>query len=278
MEPIGLDAGTSQDSLNQFATNNFVDNYQHMFPYTELGLFRYFSKELLAYNVKYEDNNTAAATTDHRSRSFIAIDFGKSSPILKAYFIPIIKVRKTEHSTLTLVSQTITKLTDSEELKFPNYDILSDYLQTSTEGSKLEVEMLSIYCVPSADSRLKMYLRSQSTSFNSIRANMTLDGKLEQTDLAKRIAELETLWSFVLLPARGMKADEELPDKAHRTAGILYYYDIRYGVLIPTPRLYIPVRHYGINDTAIVNGLLHYLKNRGKDEAAGHYLKALQTA
>ena len=278
IEPIGLDAGTPQNTLNEFATNHIVDNVQRMFPATDLRLFHHFSKELLTYNLGHGINDTALATADHHSRSFIAFDFGKTSTMLKAYFFPIFKAKETGQSTLSLISHAIGRLAKLEELRFPSYDFLSDYLQTSPEGSGLEVEMLSIDCVSPASSRMKLYVRSRSTSFESVRANMTLDGKLKQRDLDKGIVELEKLWRLVLVPARHANAEEELPHKAHRTAGILYYYDFGPGQLVPTPRLYIPVRHYAKNDAAIVEGLANYLKLRGQDETTSRYLKALQTA
>ncbi len=277
IEPIGLDAGTPQHTLNEFATNAVVDNFQHIYPSTDLSLFHYFSKELLTYNVERGDNDRAWATVGHQSRSFLAFDFGETTPMLKAYFLPIFKAMETGQSTMALISQAIDRLSKLERLTFPSYEILSEYLRTSTQGSELQAEMLAIDCVAPASSRMKIYMRSRSTSFDSIRANMTLDGKLEQRDLDKGITELEKLWKMVLLPARHATSSEELPRKDHRTAGILYYYDIRPGQPYPIPRLYIPVRHYGETDTAIAMGLTRYLKTRGEGEIAGRYLKALRT-
>ena len=267
IEPIGLDAGTPQDTLNKFATNAVVDNSQHIYPSTDLSLFHYYSKELLTYNVE----------RCHQSRSFLSFDFGETKPMLKAYFLPIFKAMETGQSTMALISQAIDKLSKVEGLMFPSYEILCEYLRTSTQGSKLQAEMFSIDCVSPASSRMKIYVRSQSTSFDSIRANMTLDGKLRQRDLDKGMVELEKLWKMVLLPAQFATANEELPRKDHRTAGILYYYDIKPGQAYPIPRLYIPVRHYGETDTAIVMGLTRYLNTRGQDKTATHYLKALRT-
>ena len=278
IEPIGLDAGTPRNILNQYATNHIVNNVQRIFPSTDLRLFHHFSRELLTYNLEREDKDTSLATAGHRSRSFIAFDFGKTSTMLKAYFLPVFMAREIGQSTIALISQAIARLAKVEGLEYPGYDILSDYLQTSPEGLRLEAEMFSIDCVSPAFSRLKVYLRSRSTSFRSVRANMTLDGKLKSRDLDKGMAELEKLWRMVLLPARHANADQELPHKDHRTAGNLYYYDIKPGKLAPTPRLYIPVRHYGESDTAIVEGLTRYLKTRGQDRTTDRYLKALQTA
>ena len=272
IEPIWLDAGTPQNALNAFATVHLVENVQRDLLGVDLRLFHYFSKELLTYNV--EHRNTALTTAaGHQSRTFIAFDFGKTGITLKAYFFPIFKARESGLSTLALISQAIAGL-GKLGLQVPGYDILCNYIRTSREGSMLETEMFAIDCVSPASSRMKVYLRSQSTSFESVRANMTLGGKLKKYD--KGIAELEKLWKSVLLPARNASAHEELPHKAHRTAGVLYYYEIKPDQLVPTPRVYIPVRHYGQNDTAISEGLVRYLKTRGLDETSDRYLRALQ--
>ena len=278
IEPIGVEAGTSQDPLNELSTIRVVSDFQHLYPDTDLRSFHHFSKELLTYDRRHGINDIASSAAGHRSRSFVAFDFGKTNTMLKAYFFPIFKAQDTGQSTLALISQAIARFAKLEGLKFPAYDILSEYLQTSPEGSGLKAEMFSTDCVSPVSSRIKIYLRSQSTSFKSVRANMTLDGKLKHDDLEKGVQELEKLWRLVLLPARQTNADVELPYKAHRTAGILYYYDIMPGRLLPIPRLYIPVRHYGQSDTAIAEGLVRYLKARGQDEITGRYLKALQTA
>ena len=276
MEPIGLDAGTPQNALNEFATNHLVGNIQRNFMNIDLLLFHYFSKELLTYNSGHPDTASTTAA-GHRSRSFIAFDFGKTSIMLKAYFFPAFKARESRMSALALISQAIAGLTKFG-LYFPGFEFLTDYIRMTTEGSRLKTEIFAIDCVKPASSRLKVYLRSQSTSFTSVHTNMTLGGKLRQSNLDKGIAELEKLWKYVLLPARNASADEELPHKAHRTAGILYYYEIKPDQLMPTPRVYIPVRHYGQDDTTIARGLVQYLKTRGQDEISDRYLKALQAS
>ena len=276
IEPIGLDAGTPTNALNEFATTHLIENIQRNFMSADLRLFYYFSKELLSYNLGHPDTASTAAA-DHRSRSFLAFDFGRTSIMLKAYFLPAFKARESQVSTLALISQAIAGLAKLG-LHFPGFEFLTDYIRMSKEGSRLETEMFAIDCVTPASARMKVYLRSQSTSFTSILSNVTLGGKLRQYNLDTGIAELEKLWKCVLLPARNASADEELPHKAHRTAGILYYYEIKPDQLMPTPRVYIPVRHYGQNDTAISKGLVQYFKTRGQDETSDRYLKAIQTA
>ena len=278
MEPIGLDAGTVKDPLNENATHRLVHQIHRIFPGIELSLFHYFSKELLTYTHGNGVNDRTQAAAGHQSRSFIAFEFGKTSTMLKAYFFPVFKARETGQSTLALISRAMAKLANVEGLLFPGYGCLSNYIRTSREGSRLKAEMLSIDCVSPAASRIKLYFRSQSTSFDSVRANMTLDEALEQPNLEKGILELQKLWNLVLLPAQSGTSAKDLPYKAHRTAGTLYYYDIRPGQLVPTPRLYIPVRHYGRNDAVIAEGLLAYLKTRKQDEMTGRYLKVLQSA
>ena len=278
MEPIGIDAGTVKDPLNEHAPHRIVHQIHRIFPGIELSLFHYFSKELLTYSHENGVNDRTPAAAGHQSRSFIAFEFGKTSTMLKAYFFPVFKARETGQSTLALISRAMAKLANVEGLLFPSYGCLANYIRTSREGSRLKAEMLSIDCVSPAASRVKLYLRSQSTSFDSVRANMTLDETLEQPNLEKGILELQKLWNLVLLPAQSGTSAKDLPYKAHRTAGTLYYYDMRPGQLVPTPRLYIPVRHYGRNDTVIAEGLLTYLKTRKQDEMTGRYLKVLQSA
>ena len=277
IEPIGFDAGTPIDPLNEHTTNRLVEYFRLMSPNTDLRWYRHFSNKLLAYNRCSPDAEKVQEMEGHKSRSFVAFDFGKRGIMLKAYYIPTFKAQAINQSNLAVISQAIADLPHCQASRFPAYDFLLKYIQSSDEGSQLKAEIFSIDCVIPEKSRFKIYLRTQSTSFNSIRAIMTFDGVLAESNLDKGLEELEKLWKLVLEPAQHLSPADELYHRAHRTAGNLYYFEFRPGQLIPVPKLYIPVRHYGQDDHAIAEGLKTYLQSRGQDLLACKYVEALQS-
>ena len=276
LEPIGLYAGTLQDPWNSYAIARVIWKMNRICPGSDLCLFNHFSRELSIGSHGCQTLGPSSASESWQLRSFVAFDFLSTGIMLKAYFVPLFNESKTEPRTLEVIAEAISRVSELEALEFPAFHLLLHYLTTSVEGTRLGAEMLAIDCVSPTAARIKVYLRSQSTSFNSIRSNMTLGGKLRQRGLESGLLELEKLWRLVLPVAKNSSPDEELPRKIHRTAGILYYYDFKSKQSCPVPRIYIPVRHYGHNDLDIAKALETYLRGRGQDEWAHRYLLALQ--
>ena len=276
IEPIGPHAGTPVDPLNQHATTQLARRYQRLLPNCDLTLFDYFSAQLLSYEAHKEGTDTLGARQGHSSRSFLAIDSGEHNVMLKAYFIPTFKAMISGRSIWDTVVQTIEELPEYSPVTFRSFAVLQTFLLYHSRGLPLETEIFAIDCVVPADSRLKIYMRSRSTNFASIQNVMTLGGLLDNPELAHSLEELHELWKLVFTREYGFSAHDELPAKDHRTAGILYYFDIKQGKAYPGVKVYLPVRHYGLNDFAIAEGLRAFLKRRGHGVLASKYLQALQ--
>jgi len=196
--------------------------------------------------------------------------------MLKAYFIPTFKAMMLGRSTWDIIVLAIQKLPGYSPLAFRGFVILQTFLMNHSQNSDLEAEIFAIDCVAPAESRLKIYMRSRSTSFAAVKNVMTLGGLLDKPALAQNLEELHELWKLVFSEEHGCSAHEELPAKDHRTAGTLYYFDIKQGKAHPGVKVYLPVRHYGRSDLAIANGLRAFLKRRGHGARASNYLQALE--
>ena len=221
---------------------------------------------------------TAVSTPSHKSRTFLAFDLHKNSVVVKGYLIPTFLAARTSKPTLTLIRRAITKFSLLHAVQFPAFDMLQTYLTTHPVGRTLEPEIFSVDCLPSAQNRLKMYMRTKYTSLNSIRATMTLGGVLFDREplLEQGLYELEKLWKLVLGRTAALGTDEELVVNGHRTAGVLYYFEMKPGQRLPTPKLYIPVRHYGQSDIAVQRGLGEYLREKGQEKLVGNFDQMMQ--
>ena len=256
IEPIGPYAGTSADPLNQYATARLIHQYQRQLQNCDLRLFNHFSKELLSYSHSLEDIDKTSRVQEHRSRTFIGIDFGEGGVMVKAYFLPTFKAAELGQSSWTIISQAIKHLPDYSPSAFRGFSMLQKFVANSPQGSELEAEMFAIDCVAPATSRLKIYIRSHSTNFDSVRDVMRLGGTLCDPNLNHGLEELQRLWKLVLSQGQDFSTAEDLRHNNHRTAGILYYFDTKQGKTPPGVKVYLPVRHYGQNDLAIAEGLM----------------------
>lgn len=69
---------------------------------------------------------------------------------------------------------------------------------------------------------------------------------------------------------------EPLHAMNHRTSGVLYYFEFLPQQLLPQPKVYIPVEHYGKNDLEIAKGLSAWLIQHNNALYGGSYVKALK--
>ena len=269
IEPIGSDAGTPSDPFNQFAGPQFVRQLSKALPGTDLEWFEHFSKEFLIFA-----NQSGSAAEKHESRFFAAFDLHQNDIILKAYFFPAFKAIETGKSRLTVISEAFTRLPNYRAIDYQAFRLLQDYIESPPTDAAMEVEMLAIDCVRPVESRFKIYTRSRSTSFDSVKLIMTLAGKIRTPEMSKGLDELRILWEFLFGLDRA--SSEELPHTGHRTAGILYNFELRPGTALPVPKIYIPVRHYAANDDYVIDRLQTYLlRCRGRPELMEKYHEAI---
>lgn len=276
IEPIGSYAGTSIDPLNSFATHRLVQRFLSILPDANLEWFHFFSERLLQRNAPSEK---LLRSFEERSNTFVAFDLEENGLILKAYFIPSLRAATSSQTRLAVVAEAIQSLPRMQFSSISNsFSLLFGFIEAAEQRLQLEVEILGIDCLAPAKSRLKIYFRSQSTSFNSVREIMTLGGNLSGPESDCALNELEQLWQLLLWEHGVYSPEKELGQNSHRTAGILYYFEIRPGQLQPTAKIYIPVRHYAQNDKDVAEKLLAFMSHRRSGFEIARYMQALKTA
>ena len=276
IEPIGLVAGTSADPLNQYATSRLIRQYQPLLNRSDASLFDHCSERLLSYNISPEELASSLDSQDRKSRTFVAFELAKQWAMLKAYFLPTFRATELNLSNWELIMRSIEELRNHSSSAYPGLATVQRYMATSRQGQSTEAEIFAIDCVKAVQSRLKIYIRSLETSFDSVRDVMTLGGALNSSDMARGLRELEKVWRLVLGLPTNFSSFDELPRRDHRTAGILYYFNIKHGNSTSAVKVYIPVRHYGRTDMAIAKGLASYLTTQGQGQFACRYLEALK--
>lgn len=269
VEPIGTFAGSPVDPFNQYAAAHMISQCQSMMPTCDLQLFQHFNSTLVSYNQK------STGDDEHQSRMFLAFDLCKDDVMLKAYFMPSFKAADQGISSMSLICDAVKQFPVLYSSVCLSLNNLTSFCASVPE-LKLKAEIFAIDCVSPEVARLKIYMRSRSTSLQSVKTIMTLNGKLTDVKTLQGLEELDLVWRLVLGLRPDYPRDKELPLADHRTAGILYYFELKAGKSQPSPKVYIPVRHYGRNDMTIATGLQAYLTSVGKGALAPQYIETLR--
>jgi DMATS type aromatic prenyltransferase len=274
IEAIGSNPGMPEDPFNQEATLRLVRDLKLQYSHLDWQWFHHFFAHLCETEAHVFQQQKVDSTQSDQSSVFLAFELERAGSFAaKAYFIPVEAIQNGK-SLWTAICTSIKKLELTGHF-FPALDRLIEFVTSHPEGAMLEVVGLAVDCVKPEHSRLKLYVRSHSTSFKSIRTVMTLDHHPQSPITGNNIKTLRRLWHLVLGLDEGTSESKTLPRTFHQTSGVLYNFDIHRGKNIPEPKVYIPVKHHGRNDEDIALGLRSFLKEQGRTEFAGNYLRML---
>ncbi|KAF4953301.1 hypothetical protein FGADI_6067 [Fusarium gaditjirri] len=248
VEPIGPEAGTAADLYNAQVDAEFAQRAIRAFPGTDATFFNHFYN---CFNYQW----TADKPEGHRSTMFWAFDLKESATTNKAYFFPGVVAHSMGKSILDVVTDAIPSAPGYQSEK------ISAFASFANERRHLnfEMDMLALDLVPIEKSRLKIYFRDRRTEFRSVTEMMSLGGRIQGEDFEVGMRNLRSLWD-ALLGSGGVSDDVSLPHNDHRTAGILYNVEFRANSTMPKVKIYIPVRHYGKNDSQIIEAVKGYLR------------------
>ena len=273
IEPIGLYAGSSLDALNVRTGLTLFSRLQHILPHYDLEWFEHFSNHLLVQDKTANNTLINETQISHQSQIFAAFDLQQNGILAKAYFLPSVKAAETGLSKLDLMARSISRLQGRNGTDLEAFNVLQDFILSSAH-LRIDAEILAIDCVVPDHSRLKIYVRSPQTSFDSVCQIMTLGDESCLRLLSDNLNELRHLWDAVM--STGVRKDscQPLEYVAHRTAGILYNFEIRPGKQEIVPKVYIPVRHYGQSDLVVMSGFQSWLQHCKYDGASNDYKTA----
>lgn len=281
MEPIGAFTGTRIDPLNQQSTKDLLYELGLAMPSLDLTLFHHFSTTFYDSDKEkyFTEPGAHLATT-----MSLAFEFLKTGLSVKAYFAP----KKLGHSgpvKLNVWEDAIRGIAPNNA----SLDKVFDFIKTDAEGLMLQPFMLAIDCVEPSKSRVKLYVQTPHTTFDSVRAIMTMGGAIK--GLEGVLADLEDLIQLAAGVERGYPSSRELPaspgyapaalanfkDLPILLSGYLYYFDVAPGSSVPDIKFYIPIRRYGRDDLQIARGIMQWMEARGRGRFNDNYMRILQS-
>lgn len=273
-EPIGQRAGQFPDYFNIHPSAELVHRIQRSHHGVDLTWYTHFFERFIVHG-KNSLVKELVENNDSSSQIFLAFDLLGKDIMLKVYFLPTLKAMETRHSKLSIVENAINTLPTHGQSLGNAFSLVSDYIRSLRVIHRPEVEIIAIDCAVTSVSRVKVYLRTRQTSFDSVVDMLTLGGRLRHFS-TEGLASLENLWRLVLSLDQSISTSQPLHQNDHRTAGVLYYFELRPGRSYPEPKVYIPVKHYGKNDFEVANGLSTYLKAKGKGLVGDDYRDGVQ--
>lgn len=284
-EPIGEAAGTLLDPANQYAALRFVANQHGRIEGCDLSWFNHLWQTLIHFNgaqrlprstEKHLPGNIGPSRPSHKSRSFLAVELNKTGPMLKAYYMPVFKAAAVGRSTMSVINDGISGLPGLPRGVRDGHKKLLEFLQSNSQGRSLIPEIVATDCIAPEKSRVKIYMRSQSTSLESVIETFCLGDHSVRQRRKRSLEEFTRLWNLVFgLPSEG-DTQNQLSKVSHRTGGMLYYFGLggeKGGV---TVKVYLPVRHYAKGDREAAVGLQEYIRTTSAADFSDNYVDAIE--
>lgn len=275
IEPIGREAGTHLDSLNESASSELQKIMVQMLPQARLEVLSYFQQQLRVYKRELLDY-------DHLTQEFYAFDLDEGGIMGKAYFFPQNQARATGKDSFDVILNVLKVAPLSAPDDIHALRVFQEYVD-DVASPALEMDMLAIDLVEPEKSRFKIYFRIRDTRFSSIQETMTLRGRITTPGITEGLKHLRILYHAL------QENDDchNTPDTAihmndhHRTAGILYYVEFRYGAKQPKVKAYLPVRHFAQSEEAIIAAIHKQLGRYGDEDwvsnSMANYTDAVRT-
>jgi len=290
-EPVGAYAGTELDPLCQLAAKELMGRLATAIPdaHVDNTWFHHFMSTL------FEHDNTKLAAAAARgepmsSTVLMAVEFYPKGVVFKTYMQP----RLLGYPGVTPTSVYEASIAGIEA-KTPARAAVHDFLRNSAEGKLMSP--FSVGVDNKAGSRLKWYFNSPHTSFASVRAIMTLDGRVKTPHLERQLADLHELIKAVLgLPDDfpetehpavflGAKspysfpppppAAVDAPTPSPVLPGYPYYFDVAPGQDVPGVKWSLPVRNYDRDDLSVAKAFTAWMEKQGRGAYCKRYMALL---
>ncbi|KAJ5398365.1 aromatic prenyltransferase [Penicillium sp. CMV-2018d] len=231
LEPVGPNAGTKDDPLNEFEAKILVEKIAQLDSNIDLQWVDFLDKEILLHNDELSQiKNTELEGSAHMSQRLVGVDFMSGGMKIKPYFVPWLKSLVTGVPTLQLMFQAIRKL-DSVGSFSNGLSEVEAYLASTDQLLWSEENYLSFDCVDPGKSRIKLYVAEKVTCFNRIQSHWTLGGQLRSQANQEGLLLLKKLWDLLGYPGDpAQQTDRYLPFN--------FNWELRPSNPIPVPKVY----------------------------------------
>lgn len=134
----------------------------------------------------------------HKAQYLAAFDLSQASVTFKVYFIPTQRSHRDGIPAWDVVHAAFMEISEHNKPMRLALEKLSTFYRSCSEKCGLKVEFVGSDCLPASQARAKIYFRTSSTSFQSVRYIMALGGLLNSDNAEAALKKLRVLWNLVL--------------------------------------------------------------------------------
>lgn len=144
-------------------------------------------------------------------------------------------------------------------------DLFEEYRATCEKPAT--ITMLGVDCIELAASpRIKVYTRTESSAFESIRDQVTLGGRRNDETTIEGLRILGEIWGLLLNEPEGNIDDsfakpERNPSSMH--SGLMISWELQVGKEAPDPKVYVPLWQFSDSNRQISTNLENVFKKWG---------------
>lgn len=195
----------------------------------------------------------------------LAVDFktgGKRA--MKAYIGPGIKEMTTGIEPNRASIDAIKNLKPDGERFAPALDVFEEYRASRPTPAK--ITMLGIDCIePQAGARIKMYTRTESNAFESIRDQVTLGGRRGDDTTTEGLQILSQIWHLLLNEKEAVAEDFSKPERNPPTmhSGLMISWEFQLDKDLPEPKVYVPLWQFSGSNREISANIENVFKKWG---------------
>ena len=277
IEPIGFESESQNDMSNIHASQKLINNLKSSIPGINWTWLERLQKAFKTEAIESEQGTSPASLRKRSANSFLGFETNEMNVDIKGY-LRVPEALSAQNDPLSSIFQAVRSL-ETNGVTFPALDRLGEFLKSDPVGSSLEVldvPGLAVDCVDPQIARLKIYVRSKDTRFETVMKVLNLgDQDTQLTPLL--LSELFPLWKNVFGCSEDFSTSDRLTELHDECAGVLYNFEFKSGSPSVSPKLYIPVKYYGVSDGCAAYGLTNYLRQRGRSRYTGAYLDLIQS-
>ncbi|PGH21454.1 hypothetical protein AJ80_03245 [Polytolypa hystricis UAMH7299] len=279
VEPNSALSGGPEDPLNQLPPRELASTLAQALPNVDMRLFEHFKSEFdLPCDASAELRANLPDGGHWKPQCFVAFDLPKSGVVnCKGYVYPWLKVGHTGSSPSAVSWDAIRKLHSDTYSIAPAVETLQTFLDSFQAETRPRVEVVGVDCVEPSQSRIKVYIRSKSTSFRTVRDMYTVGGRLADTTTTTGLEHLVNMWWTLFELTGAHPADEELSMLHDGLGGSLFSYELQAGRPLSEPKVYIPVWNYVQDDMKIAERLSRFFLDQGWTRFASEYTSNLES-
>ena len=198
IEPVGVDAGTPNDPVNELAAKQLLKNLDRAQPGLDLTWFKHF-EQLMVKNSDARQHWDSVGPIGCRSQHVVGVDLHDGSFTTKVYVSTLLNSAVTGQNFIGVMFGSLRMLSEKMKLRL-QLGVVEEYLKCK-DGVLGEKTYVSFDCKSPTESRIKIYSAMWVDSLEEARDLWTLGGRLTGPLIEEGFAVVEQAWNL-LLPRR----------------------------------------------------------------------------